>query len=110
MVTEPDPPATPSTRHYLRPADHQFMSRTPLLPWMDRALCRQVGPEPFYAEVHGTRSGSDYAERDRMVAQAKATCGRCPVRAQCLAYALANDERYGIWGGVDMEARAEGEA
>lgn len=106
MVTEPDPPARPATRHYLRPPGHGFEPATPVQPWMTRALCAQIGPEPFYAEVHGHGSGRDYAERDRMVATAKATCGRCPVRAECLAHALANDERYGIWGGVDMEARA----
>lgn len=109
MVTSPDPqPATAGTYRprVLGPVDEQFEPRGPVAGWMDAALCAQIGPEPFYAEVHGHGSGRDYAERDRMVATAKATCGRCPVQAECLAHALANDERYGIWGGVDMEARA----
>ena len=32
-------------------------------------------------------------------------CQRCPASAQCLAYALAADERYGIWGGTTPEQR-----
>ena len=39
-------------------------------------------------------------------APAKAICGRCPVRAVCLAWARARGERYGIWGGVDLGAEA----
>ena len=31
---------------------------------------------------------------------AVAACRRCPAAAPCLAYALAADERYGIWGGT----------
>jgi len=27
-------------------------------------------------------------------------CGFCPVRRSCLAYALADDEDYGVWGGT----------
>jgi WhiB family redox-sensing transcriptional regulator len=37
-------------------------------------------------------------------AQAKAICAVCPVWAECLAVALANGERYGVWGGVNLEA------
>jgi WhiB family redox-sensing transcriptional regulator len=39
-------------------------------------------------------------------APAKAICGRCPVRAACLAQARARGERDGIWGGVDLGAEA----
>lgn len=31
---------------------------------------------------------------------AKAVCAGCPVRLACLEYALANQERHGIWGGL----------
>lgn len=38
------------------------------------------------------------------VARAVATCGRCPVRPECLEYAMEAGER-GIWGGLDGEQR-----
>lgn len=40
------------------------------------------------------------------VARAKAVCADCPVKAQCLEFALANGERWGVWGGkVWLERR-----
>ncbi len=30
-------------------------------------------------------------------------CSMCPVRVQCLEAALKNRERWGVWGGVDLE-------
>jgi hypothetical protein len=37
---------------------------------------------------------------------AMAICAGCPVRAECLELALANGERFGVWGGVDLAAGA----
>ncbi len=39
------------------------------------------------------------------VARAKAVCAGCPVRAECLEFALANDERWGVWGGTSERQR-----
>ena len=36
---------------------------------------------------------------------AKAMCGRCPVAALCLDYALDNNEQHGIWGGLGQRQR-----
>ncbi|BDZ51496.1 hypothetical protein GCM10025867_37370 [Frondihabitans sucicola] len=36
---------------------------------------------------------------------AKKICASCDVRAQCLEYALQNDERFGIWGGLSERER-----
>jgi len=44
------------------------------------------------------------ARRDRE-ANAKAICARCPVRPDCLAYALATGEAYGVWGGATEDER-----
>lgn len=61
--------------------------------WMAQAVCAQVDPKLFYPEQGGSTR------------QAKAVCARCPVQAECLAYALAQGERYGIWGGLGSHTR-----
>lgn len=38
-------------------------------------------------------------------AKAKRICLGCEVRDSCLEYALANDERFGIWGGLSERER-----
>jgi WhiB family redox-sensing transcriptional regulator len=38
---------------------------------------------------------------------AKAVCGRCPVQAECLQYALDRNERHGIWGGRSERERRQ---
>ncbi|BCT75424.1 hypothetical protein SCMU_12660 [Sinomonas cyclohexanicum] len=63
------------------------------LAWQAEALCAQTDPEAFFPEKGGST-------RD-----AKKVCGSCTVRAQCLEYALANDERFGIWGGLSERER-----
>lgn len=40
-----------------------------------------------------------FAERPEQVELAKALCGACPLRAECLAGALDRGEPWGVWGG-----------
>ena len=61
--------------------------------WRDRGLCAQTDPEAFFPE----KGGSTRA--------AKAVCRSCEVAAECLEYALAHDERFGIWGGMSERER-----
>lgn len=63
------------------------------LAWQADALCAQTDPESFFPEKGGST-------RD-----AKRICESCEVAAQCLEYALANDERFGIWGGLSERER-----
>jgi WhiB family redox-sensing transcriptional regulator len=63
------------------------------LSWQADALCAQTDPEAFFPEKGGST-------RD-----AKRICGQCNVRAECLEYALRNDERFGIWGGLSERER-----
>jgi WhiB family transcriptional regulator, redox-sensing transcriptional regulator len=63
------------------------------LSWQSDALCAQTDPEAFFPEKGGST-------RD-----AKRICTSCEVRAQCLEYALLNDERFGIWGGLSERER-----
>ena len=37
---------------------------------------------------------------------AKKFCSECPVRAECLTYALAVNEPFGIWGGLTPKERS----
>ena len=63
------------------------------LAWQADALCAQTDPEAFFPEKGGST-------RD-----AKRICASCEVRAECLEYALQNDERFGIWGGLSERER-----
>jgi WhiB family transcriptional regulator, redox-sensing transcriptional regulator len=63
------------------------------LAWQESALCAQTGPDFFFpAPGSSTR-------------EAKKLCGACPEQAACLAYALENDERFGVWGGLSERER-----
>ena len=37
--------------------------------------------------------------------EAKRLCGRCPVRKQCLAFALEESVAHGVWGGMSESER-----
>jgi len=63
------------------------------LGWQDRALCAQTDPEAFFPEKGGSTR------------EAKRVCRSCEVRAECLEFALENDERFGIWGGLSERER-----
>ena len=59
----------------------------------DDALCAQVGGDLFFPEQGGS------------TLEARRFCHDCEVEADCLGYALANDERFGIWGGLSPAER-----
>ena len=63
------------------------------LSWQERALCAQTDPESFFPEKGGSTR------------EAKRICISCDVKDDCLEYALANDERFGIWGGLSERER-----
>ena len=61
--------------------------------WRLDALCAETDPEAFFPEKGGSTR------------EAKRVCSGCAVRSDCLEYALANDERFGIWGGLSERER-----
>lgn len=63
------------------------------LPWASQAKCLQADPETFFPEKGGSTR------------EAKRICMQCEVRIECLEYALENDERFGIWGGLSERER-----
>ena len=61
--------------------------------WQEQALCAETDPEAFFPEKGGSTR------------EAKKICTGCEVKAECLEYALSNDERFGIWGGLSERER-----
>ena len=63
------------------------------LAWQTDALCAQTNPEAFFPEKGSSTKN------------AKKICNTCDVKEKCLDYALENDERFGIWGGLSERER-----
>jgi WhiB family redox-sensing transcriptional regulator len=61
--------------------------------WSVHALCATSDPEMFFPPGDSPAAG------------ARQICAQCPVRRQCLAYAVAAGEPHGIWGGLDPDER-----
>ncbi|MBS9532607.1 WhiB family transcriptional regulator [Mycobacterium sp. M1] len=61
--------------------------------WREQALCAQTDPEAFFPNQGGS---------PRL---AKQICMQCPVRRECLKFALDNNERFGVWGGYSERER-----
>ena len=61
--------------------------------WQDRSNCLGEDPDLFFPED---------VETKRM---AKAICQACEVQVECLDYALAHNEKFGIWGGLTERER-----
>jgi len=61
--------------------------------WLEDALCLGTDPEAFFPE-HGEQNHD-----------AKRVCGDCPVADECLAFALAGNVGYGVWGGTTAADR-----
>jgi WhiB family redox-sensing transcriptional regulator len=61
--------------------------------WQTRANCMGVDPDLFFPE------------RGSSTREAKEVCRGCVVREDCLDYAIANGEKFGIWGGMSERER-----
>lgn len=64
-------------------------------PWMGEAVCAQTDPEEFFPEHGGSTK------------VAKSICRGCPVITECLEYAMAHNERHGVWGGMSERERRQ---
>lgn len=63
--------------------------------WMRQAACADMNSDLFFPQ------------RGASTDKAKAACRACPVRAECLAYAMNTGERFGIWGGLSERERRQ---
>lgn len=68
---------------------------TLLQDWRNDSRCRDTDPELFFPDP------TDHLGN----VQAKEFCKPCPVRAECLRWAVDNDIRHGVWGGLLPEER-----
>jgi WhiB family redox-sensing transcriptional regulator len=68
--------------------------------WRDRAACRDTvtspHDDPFFEPDERHETPLTAAQRE---AAALELCEDCPVRAECLEYAVATRQRFGVWGG-----------
>ena len=64
--------------------------------WRDDALCADADPEAWFPE-----------EDNGAPTEARRICAMCPVRAECLEFAMDNHRiaSYGIWAGTSEYAR-----
>jgi WhiB family redox-sensing transcriptional regulator len=70
--------------------------------WRVRAKCRGDNAVFFFAPPHFERKD----EKDAREGAARALCNACPVRQDCLDYAMEVQEPHGIWGGLnELERR-----
>jgi WhiB family redox-sensing transcriptional regulator len=66
--------------------------------WRSMGACLAADPDLFFPiSSAGPAAGQ--------VSRAKAVCGGCQVRRQCLSFALENDQVHGVWGGMTAEER-----
>ncbi len=63
--------------------------------WQARAACRAEDPSTFFIE-RGASSGPG-----------KAMCAGCPVREECLDFALEHSIKFGVWGGKSERERRQ---
>ena len=61
--------------------------------WQERAACYGLDPEVFFPTT------------EEEAGLALSYCGVCSVREVCLAWAIQNGERYGVWGGTTEQTR-----
>jgi WhiB family redox-sensing transcriptional regulator len=60
--------------------------------WMKSRACKGIDPHMFYSDLRSEQ------------AKAQLICRDCPVRAECLQYALEHRE-HGVWGGTTERER-----
>jgi WhiB family redox-sensing transcriptional regulator len=69
--------------------------------WTEEALCLGLDDELFFGNL------DDWEPRNRFVRSvALHICEQCPVRRECLRFAIDNNLYYGIWGGADSSTRS----
>lgn len=66
--------------------------------WQEAAACVRADPDLFFPNSPGGLSFSQ-------ITRAKVVCAACPVRRECLEFAIDHDRGDGIWGGTTPKER-----
>jgi len=66
--------------------------------WRAAGACLTADPDLFFPIAGGAPSARQQGEALRI-------CARCPVRQQCLDFAVRTGETHGIWGGTTPDQR-----
>jgi WhiB family redox-sensing transcriptional regulator len=66
--------------------------------WRAKGLCRRFDPELWFP-VGNSGPAQQQAQ------EAKSICQRCPVRLECLSWAMETGQREGVWGGMTEQER-----
>ncbi|MDP9242887.1 MAG: WhiB family transcriptional regulator [Actinomycetota bacterium] len=61
--------------------------------WQKQAACYGIDPDVFFPTS------------EEEAGEALDFCSDCRIRETCLAWALKNGERYGVWGGLTEQQR-----
>jgi len=61
--------------------------------WQEQAACYGINPDVFFPTS------------EEEAGPALAYCGACHIQEVCLAWAVKNGERYGVWGGLTEQQR-----
>ena len=83
------------TRDRVAGIDLKTLPMNPAPPdlWQDEAACNGIDPDLFFPTS------------EEEAGPALAYCGACRYQQTCLAWALRNGERYGVWGGLTEQQR-----
>ena len=74
----------------------------------ERSLPKQVSPPDHWQELsacYGLDPEVFFPTTEEEAGLALSYCGMCSVREVCLAWAIQNGERYGVWGGTTEQHR-----
>jgi WhiB family transcriptional regulator, redox-sensing transcriptional regulator len=89
-------PYNPGTPQTLR--GHAMTATGSAANWRSAGACLSADPDLFFPI-------SSAGPGEQQIARAKMICAGCQVRQECLEFALAHDQVYGIWGGTTPEDR-----
>ena len=70
--------------------------------WRKDAACSGMDTNLFFEEATTNEQRAEAAAKREA---ARAICNACPVKQQCLEFALENDIRYGMFGGLTYRNR-----